>query len=88
MGGVNLRSPEELHDITRLILNRSLTTRGAHLRALGVNEDSDVAADLAHVPYYILNPFLRSMGGVHPDDIHTCVEQLTNEVDITTTIAY
>jgi hypothetical protein len=86
--GVDVRTSEELHDVTRLILNGGLTTRCTYLRTLGVNEDTDVATDLAHVPYYIFYPLLRSVGSVHSDDIHTGVEQLTNEVNFTTTIAH
>ena len=74
MGRVNLRAPKQLHHIARLILDMPFTTRRTNLRTLGVDEDTDMATHLAHVPYYILYPFLRSMGSVHSYDIYTRIE--------------
>ena len=87
MAGVHLRTAEDLHYITRLILYRLRTTRGAHLGALGVDEDADMTAHRADITYYRLYTFLRGMSGVHTNNVHACVEQRTDKVRVTTPVA-
>ena len=86
VGRVNLRTSHELHHIACLVFDRCLTARSTNLGAFGVDENTDVRTYRAHVPYYIFNTLFRSMGGVHSDDIHTGVEELSNKVSVTTTV--
>ena len=86
MRRVYFRTSKELHDVARLILNRLGATRRTNLRTLGIYQYTNMAAYLAHVPYYILYPFLRCMSRIHSNHIHASIVQLADEVYITATV--
>ena len=84
--GVDVRTSEEFNNITRLILKRGCTSRSTDLRTFGIYKYTKMTAHLAHVPYYILNSFFRSMRCIHSDNINTGIVQLPDKIYITATI--
>ena len=88
MGRVHFRTPKQLHNITRLIFNRGFTSRSTHLWPFGINKYSNMVAYFSHVPYYIIYTVFRCMGRIHPNNINTCIKQLTNKIHVASTVTH
>ena len=57
--------------LASLVFYALVGTGGAHFRTLGVDEDAQVRADLAHVPYNISEPVGSGVGRIHADNVDT-----------------
>ncbi len=85
---VHFRTPKQFHNITCFIFNGSLTSRSANLWPFGINKYSNMVAYFAHVPYYIIYTAFRCMGRIHPNNINTCIKQLTNKIHVAPTVTH
>lgn len=84
---IHLGASEDFHHVTGLVVYRLLHCRGAYLRALGVDKDTDVRRHGARVPYYSFDTFRSGVGGVHSHYVHSGKEQLAYKVGVTAHIA-
>ena len=86
VGGIHLRPTEDLHHITCFISDFLLDIGRSDLRALGVNENSNMRRNGTHIANDITNTILSSVSRVHPDYIHTSEEEFSQKIHITTAI--
>ena len=88
MRTVHFGPPEYLHHVTHLVFQRSIHARGAHLRPLRINHDTDMGRNGTHVLHDIAYAVGRCMGRIHTNDIHSGKEKLADEILFTSAIAY
>ena len=86
MGGIHLRSSEDLYHITFPELYRFGTTRRTHLWTLRVDQDADMTTHRTYIFDDLFDTLLIGMGRIHPDHIHTRLEKTADEAGVTTTV--
>ena len=87
VGGIGLRAATNANALTGLVVDGCAQSGGAHLGALGVDEQSQVRRDSAHVANDFLDAVGRSVCGVHTHHVHTGEKQLTQEIFVAAQVA-
>ena len=84
--GELLRITHDAHGLSLLELDGCFAGRGAHFGTFGVDEDTDVGADGAHVFNDTTHTFGGLVGGVETHHVHTGIIEFLEQFDVATHI--
>ena len=84
--GELLRITHDAHGLSLLELDGCFAGRGTHFGAFGVDEDTDVGADGAHVFNDTTHTFGGLVGGVETHHVHTGIIEFLEQFDVATHI--
>jgi hypothetical protein len=86
--GVHLGATENLNHITRLIGDWLLTPGGSHLRTFSIDKYTYVVTHATYIINNILDTLLVGVSCIHSHHIHSCLKETSDEILITSSVAY